>query len=148
MVARRPKVTAAGGASSRSPARALGPEALGPLAEALDVAQLDVLVAAHDVGQLGELQRDLGPVQRAADELAVLADQRALDAADLGQPEDVERRPAQPAHRAQRPEGGHEPAPELELALHPEGPQQRRMQHELDLRALAELGADPGALDG
>src|SRR5205823_4972869 len=78
------------------------PEALGLRAEPLDAAQLDVLVAAHDVGQLGERQRELGVTraQRVDHQPAVLADQRALDAAHARPAEDVERRAAQAGRRA------------------------------------------------
>src|ERR1700759_3436274 len=58
-------------------ARLLGLQRSRVLAEALDVAQLDVLVAADDVGELGQAQRDVRAVEGAVDEVAVLAGERA-----------------------------------------------------------------------
>src|SRR4051812_21597044 len=72
----------------------LARQALRLRAEAVHVGQLDVLVAADDVRQAGDL-RD-GPVrrrievhQRVVDQALVLADQLALDAPHLGVAEDV-----------------------------------------------------------
>src|SRR4051812_3655618 len=61
-------------------------------AEAVHVAELDVLVAADQVGQAGDLgdgavRRGVEVHQRVLHEALVLADQLALDAPHLGEPE-------------------------------------------------------------
>src|SRR5882672_2647326 len=68
--------------------------------EALDVAELDVFVAADHIGELRQLDRPrvrLGRKsdQRLLDEPAVLAGKLPLDAPHLGEPERVERGAAQ-----------------------------------------------------
>src|SRR5512138_3776826 len=73
-------------------------------AEALDAAQLDLLVAANHVRQLRELYGALvggrpEVVQGLLDQAAVFADQRALDAPHMGVAEDVQGRAAQPPQR-------------------------------------------------
>src|SRR5216110_3226574 len=92
-------------------------ERLDLLAELGDVPELDVLVAADDVGQRGErdglvIRGRRQVVQRLLDERAVLADELALDPADLRTPEDVEGAAAQTAHRVEQLERAVEPRPE------------------------------------
>jgi hypothetical protein len=76
------------------------------LAEALDVPELDVLVASHEVGQAGDPQSALVSLgreiaQRALDHASVLGDEGTLDPADPGEPERIERGAAETAERDQ-----------------------------------------------
>src|SRR5262249_32836434 len=109
--------------------------------EALHVAELDVLVAADDVGQVRQLHGALVALgrergQRLLDEGAVLADELTLDATDLGRAERIERGAAQAPQSDQRPERGIEPAlAELQLVLEPHGAQQGRVELVVDLDA-------------
>src|SRR5436190_8586392 len=110
------------------------------LAEAGDVAQLDVLVTAHDVGQPRQAHRPLVArrrevAQRAVDEGAVLARQRALHTTHRGAAEGIEGGAAQALHPGERAEGAVEPSPELQLALEAERAEQRWVQVVLDLHA-------------
>src|SRR5919204_3970607 len=99
---------------------------VGALTEKRHIPQLDLFVAAHDVGKLEELEHNV-PVrlgearQPLLHELLVLADQPALDAAHLGVPEGIDPAAAQASHRPQQPEGGDEPRPEAKLPLQAEG---------------------------
>src|SRR5258706_11978356 len=115
-----------GSASTRSDVQRLDLPAV-----RLDVAQLDVLVAANAVRQPRGLDRALvgvarEPAQRPLDQRAVLAGQRPLDAADLGAAEWIEGGAAQPLHAPQGPEGAVEPGAELQLAREPERAGHRR----------------------
>src|SRR5690242_4365273 len=104
---------------------------LGP--EALDVAQLDVLVAADHVRQTRDLRdgavgRRVEVDERVVDQALVLADQLALDTPHLGEAERVERLAAQPLHRPQHPEAGaHQPRWDAQLALEAHRAQERRV---------------------
>src|SRR5438105_300618 len=127
--------------ASRSPSDS---ERFDLLAEFRDVAQLDVLVSADHIGQRGQLHRLLialgrEPGQRLLDQRAVLADQRALDAPHFGATERIERRPAQAAHRIEHAERGVEPRSDLDLLLHAQRAEQRRMEVVLDLHTAGKL---------
>jgi hypothetical protein len=79
-------------------------------------------------------------LERVAHAPLVLANQLALDAADLRATERVERGAAQPLAGAQAAEHRDHPLAELEVALHSER-SERWVQVEPELRVLAELGA-------
>ena len=107
---------------------------------------LIVLVAADQVRQARELHGALVALgreaaQRALDQAAVLADERALDPAHLRVAERIERGAAQTPHRDQQPEHPLEPRAERELPLHAERPQERRMELVAHL-GLAQLRLD------
>ena len=127
-----------------------------------------MLVAAHHVGQLGDRDRRAPPggvlADRAdtvelagegVDQLAVLGQQLALDATDLGVAEDVQPGAAQPLHAGQRLHRGHRLGAERDLLLHPHRAQDRRVQLDVRDGALApivgelvrELGVDGQAGD-
>src|SRR3990172_5482543 len=100
-------------------------------AEALHVPELDVFVAADQIGQIRELDRALvGPVgeigQRLLDEAPVLADEGALDLSPLGAAERVEGRAAEAPQSGEQAERPVEPCPELDLFLEPQGAQDRK----------------------
>src|SRR5215213_469292 len=124
---------------------------LGPLAEEGHVTELDLLVATDHVGQLEQLQRGGVTLRRQLGEhlghhLLVLVDQLALDPAHARVAERVELGPTQAAHPVEALERRDEPAAELELALQPHRPQQRRVEVEGDLGVFAELRAQLGLL--
>src|SRR5207244_11801476 len=115
-----------------------------------DLAELDVLVAANDVREVRELHGALVTLgrergQRLLDQRAVLANQLALHATDLGLSERIECRAAQPSHGDQGPKGGVEPAlAELQLVLETHRAQQRRVELVMDLDAARILVGPPG----
>src|SRR5258705_5516668 len=102
------------------------------VAEALDVAELDLLVASDHIGQPGKLHRPLVALrretdQRLFDEGPILADQLPLDPAHRSEPEGIERRAAQHLHAGQHTEDRAEPRAELELLLETERAEHRRV---------------------
>src|SRR5215831_9358512 len=116
-------------------------------AEALDACELDVLVAANEVREGGELDRALvaGLVetrQRSLDQGAILADQRSLDTADLRVAERIESAAAEPAERDQRAERGLDPPADGDLPLEAEGAQDRRMEQVAERHAVRILRAE------
>src|SRR5262245_27652967 len=114
------------------------------IAEALDARQLDALVAADHVREIGQLHRLLvvlgrEPDHGILDQRTVFPDQRALDPAHLRAAEGNESRAPEALHAGEEPEGAVEPGPELDLRLPSEGPEDRRMQVILDLHAIGIL---------
>jgi hypothetical protein len=71
----------------------------------------------------------------------VLVDQLSLDPAHPGIAERIQPRATHDLGRPQEPERRAEPRPELELALHSQGPQHRWVQPVGNAGALAELGS-------
>src|SRR5207253_455344 len=111
--------------------------------EALDVTELDLLVAADQIGQTRELHGALVAFgretdQRLLDERAILAGQLPLDPSHRGEAEGIERRAAQHLHPGEHAEDRSEPGAELELLLEAEGSEQRRVEVIGELRACAE----------
>ena len=131
----------------------LGQQLRQPGAVVAHIAQLDVLVAAHQVGQPGDLDRP-GVVAggealgQPGDHVPVLGQQGAFLPPHLGPPERVERGTAQAAHRHQGAEGGPEPRPQADLAPHPKRPQHGRVQPVRVAGTGAELLLDPAGQDG
>src|SRR5262249_13338939 len=114
------------------------------IAEALDVAELDLLVAANQVRQARDLDHPLVALRRQTDERlldesAVLARELALDPSDCRKAEGVEWRAAQPLHPSEHAEDRREPRAELELLLEPERPEQRRVEVVGELDAAREF---------
>jgi hypothetical protein len=104
--------------------------------------------SADPVGQRGDLD-DAGVVLRPQPLECVIHDARvpvhevALQAPDLGTPKRIERCPSQPTQPRKRPEGGLDPAAELQLPAQTETAQERRMEVVVDANGAGErrLGA-------
>src|SRR5207245_493103 len=111
--------------------------------EALDVAELDLLVAADQIRQTRELHRALVAFgretdQHLLDERAILAGQLALDPSHGGEAKGIESA-AQSLHPGEHAEHGSEPWAELELVLEAERSEQRRVEVIGELDAAGKL---------
>src|SRR5262245_19342881 len=118
--------------SRRPPASGPRSETLRLLTEALDGPELDVLVAADQIGKTGDSHRPLVAIggeipQCALDHAPVVVDERALDAPHPSVAERIERGAAQTTERDEQPEHPLHPCPQRELPPETERAKDRRM---------------------